>query len=101
MKLRWSQTARNELDDIFVYLKAQSPSAAKSVAIRIIQRARLLTSFPFSGHPTATPGVRRVSIVNYPYVVLYMIDHASEEVVIRNVRHTARKNPAADDPRAG
>ena len=101
MKLRWSKTARTELDDIFVYLKAHSPSAAKSVAIRIIQRARLLASFPFSGHPTDTPGVRHVSIVSYPYVVLYMIDHANDEVIIRNVRHTARKKPAADDPRAG
>ncbi|WP_398467709.1 type II toxin-antitoxin system RelE/ParE family toxin [Tardiphaga sp.] len=101
MKLRWSQTARIELDNIFVYLKSHSPSAAKSVAIRIIQRARLLTSFPFSGHPTVTPGVRRVSIVSYPYVVLYMIDHVNDEVIIPNVRHTARKKPAADDPRAG
>jgi plasmid stabilization system protein ParE len=47
------------------------------------------------------PGVRSISIVNYPYVALYKINEANSEVVILNIRHTARKKPAADDPRAG
>jgi addiction module RelE/StbE family toxin len=101
MKLRWSETARIELDDIFTYLATHYPSTAKTVATRIVQRARLVSSFPFSGLPTAMAGVRSVSIVKYPYVVLYTIDQTNDEVVIRNVRHTARKKPATDDPVAG
>jgi plasmid stabilization system protein ParE len=102
MKLRWSEIAHTELDEIFAYLLSHNPFTARTVATRrIVQRARLLSSFPFSGPLTAMPGVRSISIVNYLYVVLYTINEANSEVVILNIRDTARKKPAADDPRAG
>jgi plasmid stabilization system protein ParE len=95
------RTAHAELDEISTYLLAHNPFTARTVATRIVQRARLLSSFPFSGPLTAMPGVRSISIVNYPYVVLYTINEDNSEVVILNIRDTARKKPAADDPRAG
>ncbi len=101
MKVRWSDTAASELEEIFVYILHNSPSSAKTVARRIVDRAETLGQFPFNGTDIKRSGIRKLSVVNYPYVVIYSIDLTADEVQILNVRHTARKKPAADDPRAG
>lgn len=41
--------------------------------------------------------MHRLSVVNYPYVILYEIHQSDDEVLIVSVRHTARKQPPAED----
>jgi toxin ParE1/3/4 len=101
MKVRWSETATSEVEEIFVYILGHSPASAEVVARRIIDRAESLANFPFLGTDIKRDGTRKLQVVNYPYVVLYKIDVVAGEIQILNVRHTARKKPAADDPRAG
>lgn len=97
MKLRWSDTARRELEEIFAFIRERSPASARSVAQRILHRARFLRDFPFSGKESQVAGVHRLSVVNYPYVILYEIHRSDDEVLIVSVRRTARKQPPAED----
>lgn len=101
MKVRWSEIATSEVEAIFAYILEHSPFSAEIVARRIIDRAESLSEFPFLGTDIKRRGTRKLPVVNYPYVVLYKVDIAAAEVWILNIRHTARKKPAADDPRAG
>jgi plasmid stabilization system protein ParE len=93
MKVRWSQTALAQLDDIFFYIYERNRSAALSVTKRVEELAALLGEFPFIGHLTDEAGVRILPVVRYPFAIFYTIDDAAGEVVILHVRHTAQEPP--------
>jgi plasmid stabilization system protein ParE len=85
MKVRWSQTALAQLDDIFLYIYERNRSAALSVTNRVEELASLLG--------TDEADVRSLPVVRYPFVIFYAIDDAASEVVILHVRHTAQEPP--------
>jgi toxin ParE1/3/4 len=91
MKVRWSETALAQLDDIFFYIYERNRSAALSVAKRIEDLAALLGEFPLIGHLTDEAEVRVLPVVRYPFMIFYAID--AGEVVILHVRHTAQERP--------
>lgn len=93
MKVRWSETALAQLDDIFFYIYRRNRSAALSVAKRIEDLAAMLGEFPLIGHLTDEAEVQVLPVVRYPFMIFYAIDAAAGEVVILHVRHTARERP--------
>ncbi len=97
MKVRWSKTALIELDDIFLYISERNRTAAKSVVRRIEALVAQLEQFPQRGHFADEPGAWALQVVRYPYVVLYAIDLAADEVVILHIRHTAQEQSPAND----
>lgn len=62
---------------------------AASVLARMSDVLGLLLQFPLAGRQTARPGVRRLTIVPYPYNLDYRVDR--EEVVILGIRHASRQ----------
>jgi toxin ParE1/3/4 len=93
MKVRWSETALIEIEDIFSYIHENNRSAATAVVNRIEGLTSLLGEFPLIGHLTDETGVRMLPVVRYPYLIFYAIDHSAHEVVILHVRHAARQPP--------
>jgi toxin ParE1/3/4 len=93
MKVRWSETALAQLDDIFLYIYERNRSAALSVAKRIEDSAAMLGEFPLIGHLTDESEVRVLPVVRYPFMIFYAIDAVAGEVAILHVRHTARERP--------
>jgi plasmid stabilization system protein ParE len=93
MKVRWSQTALAQLDDIFLYIYERNRSAALSVTNRVEELAALLGEFPLLGHLTDEADVRTLPVVRYPFAIFYTIDDAAGEIVVLHVRHTAQKSP--------
>jgi toxin ParE1/3/4 len=93
MKVRWSETALAQLDDIFLYIYERNRSAALAVAKRIEDLAALLGEFPLVGHLTDEAEVRILPVVRYPFLIFYAIDNAADEVVILHVRHTVQDRP--------
>jgi plasmid stabilization system protein ParE len=93
MKVRWSQTALKQLDDIFLYIYQRNRSAAPSVTKRVEELASLLGEFPFIGHLTDEADVRILPVVRYPFAIFYTIVDAAGEVVILHIRHTAQEPP--------
>ena len=93
MKIRWSETALSELDDIFSYIRQNNRSAAIAVVQRIEALTALLEEFPLVGHVTDETGVRVLAVVRYPFLIFYAIDEAASEIVILHVLHTAQQRP--------
>jgi plasmid stabilization system protein ParE len=94
MKVRWSETALAQFDDIFFYIYERNRSAAFSVAKRIEDlAAMMLGEFPPIGHLTDEAEARVLPVVRYPFMIFYAIDPAAGEVVILHVRPTAREGP--------
>lgn len=49
----------------------------------------LLLQHPFAGHVTTRRNIRRIVAHPYPYAITYSI--GKDEIIIRSVRHTARR----------
>jgi plasmid stabilization system protein ParE len=91
MRVRFTDTAVSELEDIFRFLAQRNPRAAAAFAKRVKDMVVLLAQYPFSGREADEAGVRVASMVRYPFLVFYTV--TADEVVILNVRHTARQWP--------
>jgi toxin ParE1/3/4 len=89
MKARYTRTALREIEAVFSYIAQHNPSSAGAV-IQVIEKiiARLV-EFPQSGVATNLAGVRVAIASPYPYLIFYSVE--SESLVIRNVRHAARR----------
>jgi toxin ParE1/3/4 len=92
MKVRYASRALAELDAILADLAAKNPLAAERFEQRISQIAERIGRFPEGYQEVAQrPGVRRVPLVRYPYLIFYKT--YPDEVVILRVVHGARKEP--------
>lgn len=92
MKVRYSNLALVELDAILANIQAENPDAAASFQARVRRIVERIGQFPESAQEVAErPGVRRVPLLQYPYVIHYTI--GEDEVVILRIIHGARRSP--------
>ena len=87
MRVRYSRTALDELEEIVSYVAARNSSAAAAVASRVEQVVGWVGEFPRIGYVIESD-VRMLPIGRYPFLVFYNV--AGDKVVIRNIRHMAR-----------
>lgn len=95
MKVRDTDTAAREVDDVLAYIAQRNRAAAVQLANRIDQVVGALAGFPEMAQATDEPNVRRMPAGRYPYSILYTIE--SDEVAILHVRHAARRYPRLSD----
>jgi toxin ParE1/3/4 len=88
MRVRYSPRSLEALDDIRRYISKDDPSAAWVVASFIRQTIRHLERWPYQGRAMERDGVRRIVVINYPYVVYYHVN--DDRVLILTVMHTAQ-----------
>ena len=92
MKVRYTRTALAEIEAIFSYIAQHNPEAAADV-IRVIERTiARLAELPRSAIETNVPDVRVAPAYPHPYLIFYGV--SGETLVIRNIRHAARRRPA-------
>jgi toxin ParE1/3/4 len=91
MRVRFTSTALTELTQILDYIAVENPPAAGRVAARIDNVVERLRRFPHSAAATDDPKVRMAVVGHYPYLIFYGI--SGDEIIIRNVRHGARRRP--------
>lgn len=89
MRLRLTRTAARQLDRVLTGIAAESPQGARNVQERIRDVMHLLLQYPYAGQATERPGIRRMVVSPYPYLLTYRVGEG--EIVIRTVRHGARK----------
>lgn len=82
MKLVVSERAERDLDDIYDYLFALNPQAARDQTAAINEKFKQLTRFPFIGRERSVFGSRVRSIISGTKVIFYIIE-ASQIRVIR------------------
>jgi toxin ParE1/3/4 len=93
MTLRYAETALREVDDILAYIARDNPPAAAAVGVAIKAAATRLRSFPHIGAETDQAGAYMKIVRPFRYLIFYTID--GDWIVIRNVRHAARRRPPA------
>jgi toxin ParE1/3/4 len=93
MKVRWSETALSEFDEILSHIHRSNRAAAIAVVERIEALTALLEEFPCLGHLTDEEGVRVLAVVRYPFLIFHAINETTGEIVILHVLHTAQQRP--------
>jgi toxin ParE1/3/4 len=88
MRLVFAEPAARDLDDIIAYIALDNRSAAERVYRAIVAAAEQLRDFPEIGHAGRLPGVRELTVVSLPYIVVYQAD--GETVTVLAVFHGAR-----------
>lgn len=89
MKIRYTKTALDEIDEILSYIARDNPLAADEVAAVLRASIDRLAQFPRLAVETDEPGVRVAPVLPYRYLVFYGADQGS--IIIRNVRHSSRE----------
>lgn len=87
MTVRWSETASDDLKNIFEYIARDKPDAASATVELLIQAGDRLARYPNTGRPGRRTGTRE--LVHAPFVVVYSI--AGEVIDIHAVLHGSRK----------
>ncbi|MBL8895150.1 MAG: type II toxin-antitoxin system RelE/ParE family toxin [Rhizobiales bacterium] len=91
MRVRFSRPALAELEAILINIENNNPPAARQFARRLDGVVNRIAQFPTSAREIAgRPGVRRLPLVRYPYVLYYRI--FAGEVIILRIIHGARHN---------
>ncbi len=90
MRIRYTETALAEIDEIFAYIARDNPQAAEALTFRIEKAVELLSRFPeMAAVDTDEPSTRVRPLGNY--LIFYAIEN--NEVLILHVRHAARQRP--------
>jgi plasmid stabilization system protein ParE len=91
MKVRYTDTAAVELDRILAYIANRNRAAGVALAFRIERTISSLVEFPEMAQMTDEPGIRRMPVGRYPFLIFYTVE--ADELVILHIRHTARRLP--------
>jgi toxin ParE1/3/4 len=91
MRVRYTESANEENDQLLAGIAADSPLAAADVAAAIEATVARLSSFPRLGAETDLPGVRLMAVRPYAYLIFYAIER--DALVVRNIRHPNRQRP--------
>jgi len=89
MKVVWSATARDGLEQIFAYIRQHNPKAASKVAERIVEAGDSLERWP-ERHPVKDDGLRSYPLSGLPYILRYDIrrdDGGTPYVAVISVKH--------------
>ena len=87
-RLRWSQAAANDLEEISFYLRHNHSSFALPTLQRIYAAARALRKFPAKGRKGRISDTRELVLAPLPYMIVYALD--GEFVLILRIVHGAQ-----------
>lgn len=89
MKVRYTATALEEVEDILTFIARDNSSAALRVSVTILATIDRVAEFPHTAVESDVPGVRVAPALPYRYLVFFTI--ADDLLIVRNVRHSARR----------
>ena len=90
--------AIEDLRDIVLYVAPERPDVAKRLGLMLIERIKILGSFPFSGRVVpefADPSVRE--LILKPYRIVYRVDDVAKVVGVARYWHGARSELGLQD----
>jgi len=93
VRLRVTRRAATQIEKALDYIEAESPQGANNVRQRIETLFRLLAQHPYAGQATDLPGVRRLTLSPYPYMIFYRV--TDSEIIIQRMRHASRRPRSA------
>lgn len=91
MRIRWTNAAAADMQNISDYLKVHHPHYRQPTMWKLYERIRALKEAPFIGRPGRENGTREILFPPMPYVAVYRVRENSIEVI--RVFHTAQDRP--------
>ena len=91
MRVRYTDEAIADVEEILLYIAERNPTAADVVSLAIERTADRIGSFPYSAQATDEPDVRMAPVGRFPYLLFYTVGR--NEVWIIRIRHAARLRP--------
>jgi len=89
VNVQWTLAAWRERDDIYDYIAANSPSAAKRMDLIFRNAASRLADFPYMGKQGQLPGTREL-FPHRNYRMIYEVDANTGIIWILALIHGAR-----------
>ena len=93
MRVRWTADAADDLERICDFIAESRPESARRVAQSVVERVGTLESFPHLGRPGRVHGTREITFPPLPYVAVYEVFDAQDEVRVLRILHGARQWP--------
>lgn len=90
MKAILRETAHRDLEHIAAWIANDQPLAAERVLGRILDDIVRLSHFPLIGRAGVVAGTHEWVVVGLPYVVVYVLDEARDDLIVIAVFHVAR-----------
>ena len=91
--VRWSRPALFDYSEIIDRIRDNNPQAAARIRQLIRDRLSLLATMPRMGRVGRIAGTRELVVSRTPYIVIYELRGADEQIYILRVLHTSRKWP--------
>ena len=91
MKLVFDDRALGDLAAIHEWIAKENPRAAKGVVERLFASIEHLASFPHMGHSGRDEGTRQWVVPRLPYIVIYEVHDARDEIIVVAVVHGAQE----------
>ena len=88
MKVIIRESAFADIERIYAWIARDSPRNAESVVRRIDAAIEdKLAFFPFMGRPGRAPGTREWVVHGLPYLIVYRVDEAQDELTVLAIFH--------------
>ncbi len=97
MRVRYRRRAQLDIENIHEYIEKRNPRAATEVVARICYAADRLGVLPYMGHVGRARGTYEWVVVGLPYIIVYEVDEAADEVAIIAVFHGAQDRDRRGD----
>ena len=92
MKVRYTNAALKHIAAIVDHIQRDNPSAATDVKDAIQSTIDRVVAFPSIGSDTDRPDILMIPARPYTYLIFYTATDAW--IIIRYIRHSARRRPA-------
>ncbi|WP_398479131.1 type II toxin-antitoxin system RelE/ParE family toxin [Tardiphaga sp.] len=94
MRLVFHDRALADIGHIHHWIAADSLTAADRMIERIYASLETLSLFPGMGHPGGDPGILEWAIPRTPYVAVYEVRYAPDEMFVLALFHQAQDRGA-------
>lgn len=91
MKTTYSRRALRDIEHILAYIAEHNQPAAKDFGVHLQKVVSRIGLFPYGARRGRMNNVRILPLLRYPYVIIYAVNDAEQEIKIVRVRHEARK----------
>ena len=93
-----SPRAIEDLRDIVFYISPDRPDAARRLALALVEKTKVLESFPNAGRKVPELGDPQIrELVLHPYRIVYRVDEERKRIGVARFWHGARDAVATDD----
>ncbi len=94
MNVVFDARAAADLEDIYDFIAADNPQAARRLVDRIVASVERLARFPEMARSGIVDGTREWVIPRLPYIAVYRVSPVTDEIIVIGIFHGAQNRKA-------